>query len=224
MNIQFAYNGKKGKEKEKEKETKKEKAKAKENDDDDEEDHIPLKSESLVSRDKNHIYFHSAVDKQSSYKLYTLIKEAEEYSIVTSLKLSIDDIPIYIHINSNGGCIFSAFTVIDVIKGCRVPVHSIIEGSAASAATLISVSCEKRYMRENAYMLIHQLSSLCWGKMSEIEDEFSHLTDLMAHIKKTYLDHSSISSKDLEKLLKRDIWMNSKIALKYGFIDELWTK
>ena len=218
MNVQFRYMGKKEKEKEKEK------SKCKDSDNDDGDEILGVKVESLVSRDKNHVYFHSVIDKQSAYKLYTLIKEAEEYSIVTSLKLSIDDIPIYLHINSYGGCIFSAFTVIDVIKGCRVPVHSIIEGSAASAGTLISVSCEKRYMRENAYMLIHQLSSVCWGKMSEIEDEYLHLTDLMAHIKKIYIEHSSISSKDLDKMLKRDMWMNSKTAIQHGLVDELWTK
>ena len=221
MNVQFVYAGKKGKEKDKEKDKEKEKSKA---NDDDEEDPSYLKSDSLVSRDRNHIYFHSVIDKQSSYKLYTLIKEAEEYSIVTSLKLSIDDIPIYLHINSYGGCISSAFTVVDVIKGCRVPVHSIIEGSTASAGTLISVSCEKRYMRENAYMLIHQLSGACWGKMSEIEDEFSHLKDLMVHIKTIYIENSSISSKELDKMLKRDVWMNSKTAMKHGLVDELWTK
>lgn len=195
-----------------------------ESDDDDAEEEDIEKSESLISRDKNHIYFYSDVDKSSVYKLHTLIKEAEEYCVITSLKLSIDDIPIHLHLNSNGGCIFSAFSIIDVIKGCRVPVYSIIEGSAASAATLISVTCARRFMRQNAYMLIHQLSSSCWGKMNEIEDEYSNLTELMAHIKRIYLEHSSISSKELDKLLKRDLWLNVNTATKHGLIDEVWTK
>ncbi len=224
MDVQLIYGAGKGKGRDKKKSKTKTIIKLDESDDDDDETSSALKPESLISRDKNHVYFHSGVDRQSSYKLYTLIKEAEEYCIVTALKLSIEDIPIYVHINSGGGCIFSAFTVIDVIKGCRVPVHSIIEGSAASAATLISVSCTKRYIRANAYALIHQLSSVCWGKMSEIEDEYTHLTELMTHIKKIYLDNSSLSSKELDKLLKRDLWLNSDTAIKHGLVDEIWTK
>ncbi len=222
MDVQLIYGAKKGNEKGKK--TSKTVIKLERSDDEDEEITSVAKPESMISRDKNHVYFHSGVDRQSSYKLYTLIKEAEEYCIITALKLSIEDIPIYIHINSCGGCIFSAFTVIDVIKGCRVPVHSIIEGSAASAATLISVSCTKRYIRANAYALIHQLSSMCWGKMSEIEDEYTHLTELMTHIKKIYLENSTMSSKELDKLLKRDLWLNSDTAIKHGLVDEIWTK
>ena len=52
MNVQFVYAGKKGKEKDKEKDKEKEKSKA---NDDDEEDPSYLKSDSLVSRDRNHI-------------------------------------------------------------------------------------------------------------------------------------------------------------------------
>ena len=214
MDIQYIYGTKKNKKS-------KPAVEPEESDDDDDE---TTKSESMISRDKNHVYFHSGVDQKSSYKLNSLIKEAEEYCIVTALKLSIDDIPIYVHLNSCGGCIFSAFIVIDVIKGCRVPVHSIIEGSAASAATLISVSCAKRYIRANAYALIHQLSSVCWGKMSEIEDEYTHLTELMTHIKKIYTDNSSLSGKELDKLLKRDLWLNSETSIKHGLVDEVWTK
>ena len=175
-----------------------------------------------IERDNNHIYFYSEVDRESIFELIMLIKEAEEENILTSLKLRIDKVPIFLHINSKGGSVFEAFNAIDAIKACRVPVNTIIEGATASAGTLISVVGEKRYMCPSAYMLIHQLSSSYWGKMSEIEDEFKNLQELMDKIKEIYKDYTTIPKKELNDLLKHDLWLNSDKSLKYGLVDEIW--
>ena len=172
------------------------KSKKDSDDSDNEEDLLDLSStlgklgkadkDQKIERDCNHIYFYGEVNRENIFDLTILIKEAEEENILTSHKLNIDKIPIYLHISSYGGSIFDAFTIIDVIKSCKVPIHSIIEGASASAATIISIVAEKRYIRPNGYMLIHQLSSGCWGKMHEIEDEFKNLTHLMEKIKNIY--------------------------------------
>jgi ATP-dependent protease ClpP protease subunit len=73
-------------------------------------------------------------------------------------------------------------------------------------------------------MLIHQLSSECWGKMSEIEDEFSNLNSIMVRLKTIYKDHTGIPKKELKRLLKHDLWLNSDQCLEYGLVDELWTQ
>jgi len=177
-----------------------------------------------IERDNNHIYFYSEVDRETIFDLIMLIREAEEESVMTSFKLNIDEVPIYLHISSFGGSIFAAFSVIDVIKACRVPVYTIIEGSTASAGTLISVFGKKRYIRPYAYMLIHQLSSGCWGKMSEIEDEYKNLKELMEKIKDIYKENTNIPKKELNELLNHDLWLDSSKCLKYGLVDELWTK
>ena len=182
------------------------------------------KDDKKIERDNNHIYFYSEVNRDSIFELSTLIREAEEESILTSHKLSIDKIPIYLHINSFGGCVFSAFAAIDTIKSCKVPIHSIIEGATASAGTLISIVAEKRYIQPNAHMLIHQLSAGCWGKMSEIEDEFQNLKDLMEKIKNFYKNNAEIPKKELTKILKHDLWLDSDKCLKYNLVDEIWTK
>ena len=222
------------KEKKEEKKEKKGKKSKKDSDSEesDEEDLIDLAStlgklgkgdkDQKIERDCNHIYFYGEVNRENIYELTVLIKEAEEENILTSHKLNIDKIPIYLHISSYGGSIFDAFTIIDVIKACKVPVHSIIEGASASAATIISIVAEKRYIRPNGYMLIHQLSSGCWGKMNEIEDEFKNLSHLMEKIKGLYLEHAKIPKKELTEILKHDLWMDAGKCIKYGLIDEIW--
>ena len=204
--------------------SKKNKKEEKINDDDDNISNISLscsKKDSKIERDGNHIYFYSEVDRDTIFDLIVLIKESEEENIILSHKLNIDKIPIYLHINSFGGSIFAAFTVIDTIKLCKVPIYSIIEGSSASAATLISVVCCKKYITKSSYMLIHQLSSGCWGKFSEIEDEFKNLKELMKDIKKIYQENTKIPKKELDNLLNHDLWLNSKKCIDYGLADDI---
>ena len=177
-----------------------------------------------IEREANHIYFYSEVNRDTIYELISLINEIEEENIALSFKMKIDPIPIYLHINSYGGCVFSAFNAIDIIEACQVPIYSIIEGCAASAGTLISVVCEKKFIRKNSYMLIHQLSSGCWGKMCEIEDEFTNLKEFMENITNIYRENTSIPRKELNELLKHDLWLNVAKCKKYKLIDDLWTQ
>ena len=102
----------------------------------------------------------------------------------------------------------------------KVPIYSIIEGCAASAGTLMSIACNKRFIRKNSYMLIHQLSSGCWGKMCEIEDEMENLNDFMEKIKKIYTEKTKIPRKELTELLKHDLWLNSDKCIKYQLVDD----
>lgn len=175
-----------------------------------------------ITRDGNHIYFYSEVSRDSVFQLNMLLKEAEEENLIQSMRNHIKPIPIFLHINSYGGEIYAALSTIDVIQSSRVPVHTICEGAIASAGTLISVVGAKRYMRPNAYLLIHQLSSSFWGKMQEIEDEYVNLKGLMKKIKKIYKQHCTIPKKELKEILKHDLWWEYDKCLEYGLVDGLW--
>lgn len=181
------------------------------------------KKDNNIHSELNHIYFYSEVDRESVHELINLLREAEEYCMVTCRATSIKTMPIYLHVNSFGGCIFSAFNAIDYIQACKVPVYTIIEGATASAGTLISISGKRRYIRPNAQMLIHQLSSECWGKMSEIEDEYINLKSIMEKLRRHYRTNTKIPEKELRKLLKHDLWLDSDKCIEYGLATKLWT-
>ena len=189
-----------------------------ENDDDGDEEESMKK----ITRENNHIYFHAEVDRDNIFELIEHIRKCELENIITALKLNLEEIPIYLHISSFGGSVFDALTAIDVIQSCKVPVYTIIEGATASAGTLMSVVGKKRYMRPNAFMLIHQLSSGFWGKMSEIEDDFQNNKILMDKIMDIYKEHADIPKKQLGEVLKHDLWWDTEKCQKYGLVDEIW--
>jgi ATP-dependent protease ClpP protease subunit len=186
--------------------------------------HFNLHSFGGVKMVKNHIYFYTEVNRESVQEFSEFLRETEMYCLNIRREMNIKKVPIYLHINSDGGCIFSAFNAIDYMNSCTVPIYTIIEGSAASAATIISIFGHKRYIRPNAHMLIHQLSSGCWGKMTQIEDNYVNCKGLMARIKKIYEENTNITKSELKKILKRDLWLNSDECIENGLADKLWTK
>lgn len=173
----------------------------------------------------NHIYYFSGVSKDSVYRLKDCLQKLNDEYRQTKRKhphLTVTPNPIYLHINSFGGGVFAAFAAIDFIKQSEIPVHTIIEGASASAATLMSVVGAKRYIRPHASMLIHQLSSWFGGKLTEIEDDYQNLQQMHASIKRIYKEHTKLKDSELDEILKHDLWWNAEKCLDVGLVDAVW--
>ena len=170
---------------------------------------------------RNHIYFYSDVNKKSAMDLNIKLKDVEKEILEMYKSHNFHKEYIYLHINSYGGCVFSCLSIIDTINNLKVPVVSIVEGAAASAATMISIVCDQRLIHQNAYMLIHQLSSSYWGKMDQIEEEITNLKELMEKIKQIYNKHSNINNQQIDEILKHDYWWNAQTCIKHGLVDKI---
>lgn len=170
------------------------------------------------------IHFSGKVCRESANDICKAItklnQEWKDLLTDDSIKSAVPN-PIILRINSNGGTITSAFQVIDKMKSSKLPIHTIVEGCAASAATLISICGEKRFITKRAYMLIHQLSSGVIGKHAEIEDEMKNCNLMMDDIKKLYKDHTKMSKNTMKKFLLRDLLWKAEECLKHGLVDEI---
>lgn len=129
--------------------------------------------------------------------------------------------PIKLHLQSLGGELMPSFYVCDFIKKMDTPVHIYIDGFVASAASLISVCGQKRYMTEHSFMLIHQLRSQSSGKFNEMKDELKNLDFFMDNLKDIYLSNSKITPERLQQLLDTDIWISAQECLSLGLIDRI---
>ena len=177
-----------------------------------------------VTSANNRVYFYSEVTRPKILTLNKSLKNLEINMINKACSLQTTALgDIYLHINSYGGSVFAGFSAVDYIRTSQVPVTTIIDGCAASAATMMSVVGEHRMMNEHAFMLIHQLSAGSWGKYEELKDDMANNDLLMKTIKDIYINHTKIPQKELAKMLKHDLWWNAKTCLKYGLVDEIVT-
>ena len=174
-----------------------------------------------VEVDDNHIYFYTDVTKESVLNLNKNLAKIETDMMHTGNVLGIPTPEIKLHINSPGGSLFDGLAAVDYVRRSRAPVHSVIEGMAASAATLISVMAHKRSINKHSYMLIHQLSSGAIGKFEELMDDMENNKALMKAIKQIYLERTKIPENLLKDILKKDIYFDAKQCLKYGLVDQI---
>ena len=170
---------------------------------------------------ENKIYYYAGVSRDSAAELNKKIGELESKSLTLGNNLDIDPPILRLMINSGGGSITAGISSMDTILRCKVPVHTYVDGFAASAATFLSVVGKKRYMSRNSYMLIHQLSSNFWGKYSEFEDEKQNLDLMMKTIKDVYKKYTKLPMKKLDEILKHDLMWDANTCLKYGLVDEI---
>ena len=124
----------------------------------------------VVEMSHNRIYFYSGVTRPKILQLNKNIFNLNVSMLAKTGPLEYEPPPIKLHINSYGGSVFAGLAAVDYIKNSKVPVHTVIDGCAASAATLMSCVAEKRFMHRNACMLVHQLSGVMWGKFQEMQD------------------------------------------------------
>lgn len=170
----------------------------------------------------NNLYFNDDITMDTINKLTKQMRALQTKLVTMGTNLNIEPPPIRLHITSNGGSVFAAFRAINCIKSLSVQVHTIIDGYAASAATLISVCGDKRYINKYSNMLIHELrSATSWNKMSELEDEVNNMKKIMEQIKDIYVEHTNLTRAELNKLLKRDMDWDVTKCLQAGLVDEI---
>ena len=98
-------------------------------------------------------------------------KAADEFSKQVARAQNTGQPTLPIIIDSYGGQVYSLMSMISDIQHSRIPVATIVQGKAMSCgAILFSFGVEgMRYMDPDATVMIHDVSSMGWGKVEEIK-------------------------------------------------------
>jgi ATP-dependent protease ClpP protease subunit len=178
----------------------------------------------IIKVDQNRVYFHADVTRENCFKLIESLQKAQEYIAIQYIKNEFEEMgKIYLYLFSDGGELYAGFNIADFIQKSKVDIITVVEGCVASAGSIISMAGKERYIRKNAYMLIHELRSGCLGKYSECQDDMENNNILMDHMKKFVNERCQNTKleKKLDKVLKHDhIWDPEK-CIKYGLVDKI---
>lgn len=145
------------------------------------------------------------------------------------LRINLDDVgirvedrePIKLIISSDGGDVFSGFSIIDVIKNSATPVHTFNISHWYSMATIIGMVGDKRYATSNASFLIHDGTTVIGDSSNKVHDFLKFDTQLQKRMKKIVLDHSLIASSTYTKKSREEWYFFAEEAKKLGVIDEI---
>lgn len=183
---------------------------------------IEYRESGIVECVNNHIYFYSEIEREKVLAFIKTFKDKETEFLLEKHKYDRKNVdPLILHLQSYGGLAHTGLSIYDTLKNSRIPIHTIVDGVVASAATFLLLGGSKRFMQKNSQILIHQLSTGFWGTYEQFEDEKKNLDSLMKLVEDIYLKETKIPKTELRKLMKNDIYFNSEEALKYGIIDAI---
>lgn len=129
--------------------------------------------------------------------------------------------PINIYINTPGGDLNAAFSIIGAIKASKTPVNTITYGTGYSAGFFIGICGHKRYGLPYSSYLLHEGSSMQAGDSQKFLQNANFYKCQLGLLKKIVLENTKIPKKTYEKKLADDWFMTVEDALKFGVIDEV---
>jgi ATP-dependent Clp protease protease subunit len=126
-------------------------------------------------------------------------------------------------IDSFGGYLHSFIAIHDAIKLSRCDISTLCIGKAMSCGQLLLMSGTKgkRFSTENSRILVHELSSATWGKLTDMEIDIKESKELRKLMNVLMKKYTSLSQKKIDKLMARDSFMSAKEAKKLGIIDHV---
>lgn len=132
---------------------------------------------------------------------------------------------IRVRVNSPGGSVFEAITIANVLRAQsrdqKRTVEMIIEGLAASAATIVTSAGDSIKIADNAMMMIHDPLAIVMGPAPDMRKMADLLDQVRDSIIATYRWTSQLSAKKLGDLMAETTWMNAEDAVKNGFATEV---
>ena len=167
--------------------------------------------------DHNYYIFHQEFENESCTSAIKFILERNLTRTPPKLMKMI--------INSPGGQLSSAFSLIDVMTGSKVPIYTYGLGQICSCGLLTFIAGKKgfRFITENTSILSHQYSWFNFGKEHELMATKREMDNMTRRITDHYIKHTGLSEKDVKKYLlpPEDVWLTAKEAVKYGIADEI---
>jgi ATP-dependent Clp protease, protease subunit len=167
------------------------------------------------------VKFTGTFEEESASKFRAELNMAESHARAAKQEI----IPIVI--DSYGGEVYSLLSMIDAIDACEIPIATIVESKAMSCgAILFSCGAEgHRYMAPNATVMIHDVSSMTWGKLEELKvgvAETERLSKVVFERMSKNCGHKKNYFEDLVSKKKHQDWyLNAKEAKSHNLANHM---
>lgn len=135
-----------------------------------------------------------------------------------------DDAPINIYINSLGGSVNGAFSIIDTMQLINCPCYTLGIGEVASSAALILVAGKRKFraLLPNTKLLIHQPIGSVSGQQSDIKIGATQIKKVRAKIVKLISESSRLTIDEVDRAIERDCYISPNKAVELGLVDKVY--
>lgn len=139
-----------------------------------------------------------------------------------------DDDTIDMRIFCNGGSVVEGWAIYDRLRQSGKKITCIVEGKAASMATIIMLAAPKENRRayENASLLLHNPWIPGWAlgdqlHAKELENQAEEMRMWQNRMLDVYVERCGCDREELQTLLDKDIFIDTKEAIRLGLISSV---
>lgn len=139
---------------------------------------------------------------------------------------STDNRDIHMYINSPGGEISAMYSIFDTMLYILSDVVTLGIGQCYSAASFLLAAGVKgkRLILPNCSVMLHELSGGYQGKAGDMRNHHRHIEVLYKQMAKHYVEMTGQKLSRIMNDMKRDFYLSSADAVKYGVVDKIQDK
>lgn len=130
---------------------------------------------------------------------------------------------ITIKINSVGGDVYTAIAIHNAIKELNAKKTVIVDGIAASAASLIAMAGDSIKMYPGSIMMIHNVSGLLfdWYTIADLKKVIRGFDACERSASAIYGAKTGLEDATIRAMMDKETWMTGTEAVQKGFADEV---
>lgn len=124
-----------------------------------------------------------------------------------------------IFINSPGGDVFTASTMISMLKRLKdngTIINAYVDGLSASAASFFMMVADNIYLYKNSVVMVHKPMSIAIGNVNDMQKTIDALNKIEDSVMlPMYMDKSKASENEIKELINNETWLNSNQMNEY---------
>lgn len=124
--------------------------------------------------------------------------------------------PIWLYIDSPGGCVHSGLGIRDIMDLVECPIYTLCVGMAASMGYYLLNAGDKRFITQYSQIMAHKVSAGQQGHIEDMRRSFEHTDELNDLLGKHLADAADMPLEEYMKVVDRDMWLTAEEALQFG--------
>src|SRR5690606_23711319 len=121
-----------------------------------------------------------------------------------------------VHINSPGGSVTDALAIYHVLRKHPGRVTAIVDGLAASAATIVMLAADEVVMAEHSLLMVHNPWTAATGGADEMRKTADTLDKAAGEMVSLYAERTGRDSEAIASIMKAETWFNAYEAVEAG--------
>lgn len=186
---------------------------------------IKRRLEAKAEADKTLVYLYGDVVDEKPVDWWTGEEIDKEYILAEDVRNTMDAIEsdlVELHINSYGGSLFASVAIFNFLRASGKKIDVVIDGVAASGASLIAMCGRSLKMPKNTMLMIHRASTFGYGNCEDLRKTADMLEKLDNTVLiETYADKCNCSRDELMEKISNETWISAAEAYDLGLCDEL---